>query len=241
MHRRGLLAASLTIPLSSSPLSSAAPALAAAPETPVVLELFTSQGCSSCPPADALLGQLTRQPGVIALAWHVDYWNGLGWRDSFARREWTDRQRSYAKALNEDVYTPALIVNGEKMLVGSDESAVRLAIGQAGRLPVSVVLHRTPSRLEAEIGATATPVAGLLVTYDPTATTDVRAGENQGRRLTEYRVARDVQRLDNPGLRTILPSVPDGRGVVLLIQDASLHIVGAADLAPAADSSIAAK
>src|SRR5438477_8983225 len=105
MRRRGLLTASLlTLPFAA--------ARATPPSGPVVLELFTSQGCSSCPPADALLGTMVRRPGVIGLAWHVDYWNNLGWRDPYARGEWTDRQKSYAKFLDAEVFTPALVVNG---------------------------------------------------------------------------------------------------------------------------------
>jgi hypothetical protein len=135
-------------------------ALAASPaaragEAPVVLELFTSQGCSSCPPADALLGELVRRPNVIALAWHVDYWNGLGWRDPFATRLATDRQRAYAVRLHAEVYTPALVVNGAVVVVGSDRAAVAQAIGQAPPLSVPVALHAEDERLLGTIGATA--------------------------------------------------------------------------------------
>src|ERR1700683_5269841 len=105
MHRRGFVTGSLlTLPLIA--------ARARAVPAPMVVELFTSQGCSSCPPADALLGDLVRRPGVIGLAWHVDYWNSLGWRDPYASRAWTDRQKSYAKYLRGEVFTPALVVNG---------------------------------------------------------------------------------------------------------------------------------
>src|SRR5260370_1298325 len=120
MLRRTLLTASISAPLLSTVARSAS--------YPVVLELFTSQGCSSCPPADAFLGELSHEHGVIALAWHVDYWDALGWRDPFARRVWTERQRKYAKALNGEVYTPALVVNGATILVGSDRSAGRRAL-----------------------------------------------------------------------------------------------------------------
>src|SRR5665213_916820 len=114
MHRRGFLSA----PLLALPLSAARVRAASAPDvpTPVVLELFTSQGCSSCPPADAYLGELVRQPGVIALAWHVDYWNTLAWTDRYARRTWTARQRAYAEHLGSEVFTPALVINGGTMV-----------------------------------------------------------------------------------------------------------------------------
>ena len=225
MRRRDLMTASLlTVPFLTRG--------ARAASTPVVLELFTSQGCSSCPPADALLGEWVRQPGVIGLAWHVDYWNSLGWRDPFARSEWTDRQKAYARHLNGEVYTPALVVNGTAMLVGSDRSAVRQAIEQATPPPVAVTLRRVASGLEAEVGAIMPQATGLLVSYDSETATQVAAGENLGRRLTEYRVVREALALDrlSPNLR--LPGVQSGRGAVLLIQDAELRVVGVADLPP---------
>src|ERR1700733_1912152 len=125
----------------------------ATPDRPraVVVELFTSQACSSCPPADAFLGELSRQPGVIALAWHVDYWNNLGWRDPYAQRSWTDRQRRYADQLRDEVYTPALVVNGSTMIVGSDRSAVYATISQMTDLPLRVALRRTDGGLEAAL------------------------------------------------------------------------------------------
>lgn len=229
MRRRDLMGASLlTFPLWTNRVN--------AVPTPVVLELFTSQGCSSCPPADALLGELSRQPGVIGLAWHVDYWNSLGWHDPFARSEWTDRQKAYAKHLNGEVYTPALVVNGTKLLVGSDKTAVRQAIDQAIPPSVAVTLHRDTSGLVAEVGITSAPVTGLLIVYDSERTTQVGAGENQGRRLVEYRVVREAVPLERLTSRLALPEVSADRGVVLLIQDATWRVVGAADL-PAGQAS----
>ncbi len=231
MQRRQLLKATLlTVPLST--IIARAASFAAAPG-PVVLELFTSQGCSSCPPADALLGELVRRPGVIGLAWHVDYWNSLGWRDPYARREWTERQQSYARILGGEVYTPALVINGATMVVGSDSGAVGRAIEQAGPTRIAASLRRTPTGLEAEIETTAaTPVTGMLVTYDPRHATQVDAGENSGRELVEYRVVREVTRLSALMSRMELPAVPANRGAALLVQDASWRIVGAADLPP---------
>jgi len=227
MHRRGFLSANLlALPLSATRVR-------AAPAPVVVLELFTSQGCSSCPPADALLGELARQPGVIALAWHVDYWNTSGWTDRYARRTWTARQRAYAERLGSEVFTPALVVNGGTMVVGSDKAAVRRAIDQAAQPLFSVALRRTETGLEAELGTSSTPLTGLLVSYDPEIATEVGAGENQGRRLVEYRVVRDVVTLAALPPRLTLPAVPDNRGAVLLIQDAAWHVVGAAELVPA--------
>jgi hypothetical protein len=225
MRRRDLMTASLlTVPLLARP--------ARAASMPTVLELFTSQGCSSCPPADALLGEWVREPGVIGLAWHVDYWNSLGWRDPFARSEWTARQKAYARHLNGEVYTPALVVNGAAMLVGSDRSAVRQAIEQATPPPVAVTLRRVAAGLEAEIGATSSQTTGLLVSYDSQAATQIPAGENQGRRLVEYRVVQEALVVDRLRPNLTLPEVPPGRGAVLLIQDAEWRVVGVAELLP---------
>jgi hypothetical protein len=226
MRRRSFLSATLmTLPLSATRVRAAS--------APVVLELFTSQGCSSCPPADAFLGELARQQGVIALAWHVDYWNSLGWTDRYARRAWTDRQRAYAAHLGNEVFTPALVVNGAAMVVGSDKTAVRGAIDRATQPLLPVVLRRTDTGLEAEVGTSSRPLTGLLVTYDPEVATEVGAGENQGRRLVEYRVVRDVVTLAALPPRLTLPAVSDNRGAVLLIQDEAWHVVGAAELLPA--------
>src|SRR5579859_3682195 len=95
-----------------------------------VVELFTSQGCSSCPPADALLGELARRGDVIALAYHVDYWDNLGWKDPFASRASTERQRSYSHALRlSGIYTPQMVIDGAVDAVGSDRRAVTAALG----------------------------------------------------------------------------------------------------------------
>jgi hypothetical protein len=203
---------------------------------PVVLELFTSQGCSSCPPADALLGELARQPGVIALAWHVDYWNDLGWRDPYATRLATDRQRAYAARLRDEVYTPALVVNGAAVVVGSDRSAVAAAMTRANTsTSVSLTLRRDALRLVAEIGATAGPLTALLAVYDPEAATAIGAGENGGRRLREYRIVRSV-RTDalqaGPPRVLELPAVAPGQGAALLLQSTDLRVIAAADLPP---------
>ena len=223
MRRRAIVIAGLT-----APLTGFVPAVAAA--SPVVLELFTSQGCSSCPPADSLLGELSQQPRIIALAWHVDYWNSLGWRDPFARAAWTDRQKDYARTLGEEVYTPALVVNGAAMVVGSDRAAVRHAIERAAPPSIAVTLRRVPTGTRAEFGAGAETMTAMLIAYDPRHDTQIGAGENQGRRLTEYRVVRDVTMFDRPSAVLTLPSLPPGQGAVLLLRDNAGRVLGAADL-----------
>jgi hypothetical protein len=136
--------------------------------------------------------------------------------------------------LNDEVYTPALVVNGAAMVVGSDKVAVREAISRAAPPSVGVTLRRSASGLEAEVNSTSMPVTGMIVTYDPEQQTHVGGGENQGRRLVEYRVVRDVTMVERLTSRLTFPSIPENRGAVLLIQDASWHVVGAADLPPMA-------
>src|SRR5579862_769352 len=100
-----------------------------------VVELFTSQGCSSCPPADAVVGRLLTHPEVLVLSYHVNYWDDLGWKDPFSSADSTDRQYAYAQALGErSVFTPQLIVNGTTSLVGSQESAVQRAVAAADQV-----------------------------------------------------------------------------------------------------------
>jgi hypothetical protein len=204
----------------------------AGPQT-TVLELFTSEGCSSCPPADALLGRLAGQPGIIALAWHVDYWNGLGWHDPYSTPFATQRQRFYAQRLHDEVYTPALVVNGTRMVVGSDVAAVQAAISAADSPAVPVSLRRTGDGVLAETGPAGRPVSALLVTYDPQRTTPVAGGENGGRRLAEYRIVRESALLgawDGAPRRLSLPAIVPARGASLLLQTDDLRVCGAADL-----------
>jgi hypothetical protein len=112
--------------------SAAAPALGAEVKTnpKAVLELFTSQGCSSCPPADALLRTMDQRPDIIALAYHVDYWDYIGWTDTFGAKANTDRQRAYAAAWkSNNIYTPELVINGAKDVVGSRQPDIDTAVG----------------------------------------------------------------------------------------------------------------
>jgi hypothetical protein len=226
MRRRELIAAALATAI--------APAARAEPK-PAVLELFTSQGCSSCPPADALLGQIARRSNVIALAWHVDYWDHLGWRDRFASRTATARQRAYARQLGSGVFTPALVVDGTKVVVGSERASVEAAIEAASPLPVAVTLSRSADALAVAIGAAPGPVQALRIAYDPEHATDVGAGENDGERLREYRIVREVEILadwNGAARRFIIQPPGPGQGQVILVQSAELRVLGAADLRP---------
>ena len=202
---------------------------------PVVLELFTSQGCSSCPPADALLGRLAQRPEVIALAWHVDYWNHLGWRDPYASRQATERQKAYSSQLGIDVFTPALVVDGANIVVGSRQREVDAAIAAATGLPVSVTLNWGADGLIADVGGGGRPLRALFAAYDPLHATDVGAGENAGApaaRIPDCPQGRNAGRMGRALRRLVLPTPAPGQGVVVLVQSAELRVVGAADLPP---------
>ncbi len=228
MQRRNLIFASLA--------ALAAPSARAAAR-PVVLELFTSQSCSSCPPADALLGKLAQRPEVIALAWHVDYWNHLGWLDKYSSKQATARQQAYARQLGSEVFTPALIVNGANVVVGSDRSAIERAIQTAAPLPIPVTLNRTGTGTTVDVGAANSSLRALSILYDPEHSTDVRGGENDGTQLHDYRVVRQVDVLgewDGTPRSFTTPLAGAGQGQVILVQTAELRVVGAADQPPAA-------
>ena len=190
--------------------SSAAPAPA---RRAVVVELFTSEGCSSCPPADALLAQLDKtQPvagaEVIPLALHVDYWNHLGWSDSFSSRQFSERQGEYAAAFgSEQVYTPQMVVDGVKEFNGGNASLAQEAIARAAREPKGeVIITRAPSqaegfvRVSAQVNNFPKPTQGetavvLLAVTESGLATDVARGENSGRRLAHVGVVRSLKPL----------------------------------------------
>jgi len=214
------LAAALALTLLAALAWLAAGAGAAAPpagDAPVVLELFTSQGCSSCPAADRLLTRLGAEPELASrlfpLAFHVDYWNHIGWTDPFSSRDWTERQRRYARELSGGrVYTPQLVVNGRTQTVGNDEDEVlallreALAGKPAADLHVQLSAAGGPDRLRAEVTAelARAPEAQsqvkvkslelLVALYQKDLTTSVGRGENEGRTLENDYVVRHLER-----------------------------------------------
>ena len=217
----------------------AAPASAASAR-PVVLELFTSQGCSSCPPADALLAELARTRGdVLALDFHVTYWNGLGWADPFSLAAATARQDWYAARFGAaEIYTPELVVDGTVGVVGSDRPAVLAAIDAAS----GAIAERGASGIPALHVARLTDglaivVDGghgrgrlLVVGYDPEHETAVGGGENGGRRLREVDVVRslaDAARWDG-GALTVHAPLPAGQRAAVLIQGEDGRVLAAA-------------
>jgi len=167
------------------------PCLARAQGAPVVVELYTSQGCSSCPPADAFLTELAQRPDVIALALHVDYWDYLGWKDDFGRPEHTARQRAYAKrAKSRSIYTPQIVVQGQDRLIGHDVDAVteRITALRAEPLEVSLQVERDGDALRIRLAPNGDAVGGpadlYVVSYNPSATVSIEAGENAGQSIT---------------------------------------------------------
>jgi hypothetical protein len=174
------------------------PARAEAP--PVVVELFTSQGCSSCPPADDYLRELAATPGILAFSLHVDYWNRLGWSDPFSSPEITARQRDYAGSLGGGfVYTPQMVVMGRAQAVGSKRAEVARLIARAraerAPPPAITISRAAPARLHIAIGAEAFVGRATvwLVAYDALHTTKIGAGENGGRTLTYANVVRAMR------------------------------------------------
>jgi hypothetical protein len=150
-----------------------------------VLELFTSQGCSSCPQADALLEQMSQSPDYIALAYHVDYWDYIGWPDTFGAKANSDRQRDYAESWGSSrIFTPQLVVNGVKGVVASRKKEVEGAVGGTGlHLPVS--LEAADDMLEVSIDGDDGMEQGVvwLVTFIDRAEVDIERGENKGKRI----------------------------------------------------------
>ncbi|KZY48294.1 hypothetical protein A3731_06810 [Roseovarius sp. HI0049] len=171
---------------------------AAAQERPVLVELYTSQGCSSCPAADAFLHKLAEREDVIALALHVDYWDYIGWKDSFARPEYTARQRAYAKVANRRmVYTPQMIINGADHVVGTRPmdvtDLIRKHHGGAAKVALSVAEH--PGRLEIDATAaagTAGTATVRLFRYIPQETVAIKRGENAGKSVSYSHIVTDM-------------------------------------------------
>jgi hypothetical protein len=171
----------------------AAPAIAA--ERRVVVELFTSEGCSSCPPADALLAELAIRPDLLALSFHVDYWDRLGWKDPFSSAAATQRQNRYARLLGLDaVYTPQIVIDGHWQTVGSDRDAVVQAVAQARQasaaVPMTLALDHGKARVALGAGRAGMSATVLLLGFDRRHVDRVGGGENGGRTLTHIDVVR---------------------------------------------------
>lgn len=224
MFRAALLALPLVLAASSLPI--AAGEVRTHPVA--VLELFTSQGCSSCPEADALLTELSARPDIIPLAYHVDYWDYTGWSDTFGAAANTERQEAYAAAWSSNrIYTPQLVVNGSMDVVGSRRDEIEGAIASA-QLSLPVMLGWEDGMLTVDIAGRAGLDTAMvwLVTYLDAAQVMVERGENQGQTLTYTHIVTGRQLLGvwEPGagaqLRLPMDQVLNGEsnGAVVLVQ-----------------------
>jgi hypothetical protein len=216
---------------------------------PVVVELYTSQGCASCVPADALLAKLTKRPDVIPMSLSVTYWDMLGWKDTLASENYTRRQKAYAQAMGHGaVYTPQIIVDGTSDIVGSREQAVESAIDSHARWTdgddVPVSLHETADELRIAIGAATdrsvkTPATVWMFHLKSAATVAIGGGENDGHTMTYHNVVGDLKAvgqwkgeplaIDLP--RSSMEGLPHD-GVVVVVQSGGGYgkVVGAAML-----------
>ncbi len=168
------------------------------PSSPVLVELFTSEGCSSCPPADALLSRLQADPRIVALAYHVDYWDSLGWKDPFASAAFTGRQREHAARFDRGrLYTPQMVVDGAQGFVGSDEGAALRSIA-AGRPKPGLRLSVLGNRLGVDADAAGEIATVWLALAEDGLESRVLRGENAGRALRHDGVVRELRRLDGP-------------------------------------------
>lgn len=206
MTRRCFTAGSLAAGAFLAGPAPIAPARAAGPDArPVVVELFTSQGCSSCPPADDFLGELAKRDDVVALAFHVDYWDYIGWKDPFGDPLHSARQRAYAARLRQrTVYTPQMVIDGVTHAVGSRRGEVeatireRLELGRAVRTSIPLQFGRRADGAATVVvpaAATDGPADVLLLAVDREHRTEVRRGENSGRVLLDYNVVRSITRI----------------------------------------------
>lgn len=171
-----------------------------------VVELFTSQGCSSCPPADAALREMVEAGGILGLAFHVDYWNGHGWKDTFSSEEYTRRQWAYAHALGErQVYTPQAIVNGRSHHIGSRKQRILDRVGEftgtTNGLTIPIRATAQDGILTVEIDENPGSAHATLyaVYFEPRASVDIRRGENRGRTLDYTNIVRKVEMIGMAG------------------------------------------
>ena len=210
-----------------------ATAASAAETRPVVVELFTSQSCSSCPPADALLGDLAKRNDVVALGFHVTYWDGAQWRDPFARQSSTDRQSAYDKRLTGgQVYTPQMVIDGTADVVGSDRATVLAALDKARPVALAPVALAA-DRKSLTVGAGAAPAGAsvLLARYALMRTTRVAGGENASRTLVDTNGVEALATLgvwDGKPVSFPIDPPGEGEGLAVLVQASDGRIFGAA-------------
>ena len=230
----------LTAILFAAVITAAGPGQAAS--VPVLLELFTSESCSSCPPADRLLETLDRQPvanaELIVVSEHVDYWNDLGWRDPNSSVVFTARQQDYSHRLATDLYTPQLVIDGYLQATGSDKTEVLQTIALAARKPKLILsVHATPGNaglIHVEASGAAVRANLYIIVAAGHAESEVLHGENSGQKLTHVAVAQSVTKIgkwtgmagqDVPGKNA---RAGDTRVIAILADPATGKVLGAA-------------
>lgn len=216
-----------------------AAATAIAAPRPAVVELYTSQGCNSCPPADALLGELSARHDVLALAFHVDYWDELGWRDRFGLPQSVQRQSHIARRLGlASMYTPQMVIDGREDVLGSDRSRVSKLLSTP-RSGIAISAQVQGQDLLVSLGAVpgTLPCDVLVISILPEAITAIGRGENSGRTLREFNVVRSIRSVGTWNATAAqwhiaLDTLPaDARSVAVLLQEqATDAIVGATSL-----------
>ncbi len=213
---------------------------AAGPEASprAVIELFTSQGCSSCPPADELLTKLARDPSFIALTLPVDYWDRLGWKDTLARHAFTERQEAYADVRgDDDLFTPQAVINGREFAEGAERSKIeRAADATAVGLKVPLTVARAGDHVVLSVGASAdkpkSPAVILLLPYVASREVAIGRGENARRKVTYTNVVRDIRVVGDWTGAAVTQEIPadelkDYDGLVVLLQQGSTGKPGA--------------
>jgi hypothetical protein len=197
--------------------------------------LFTSQGCSSCPPADALLAELAVRKDVVALGFHINYWDSLGWKDPFSNPQSTERQRGYGRLLETQVYTPQLVVDGIREMVGSRREEVIAALGEASHEPIAPVAFAA-DRHSVTIGPAATAGSTgqvVLVHFVQKRTTPIGAGENARRTAEDTNGVETLATLgtwQGAGVEFAVEPPAAGEGIAVLVQAANGKMLGAAVL-----------
>jgi hypothetical protein len=202
--------------------------LAHAQRAPILVELFTSEGCSSCPPADALLQKLDGE--VIVLSEHVDYWDRLGWRDPNSSREFTARQERYARVLGVEAYTPQVVVDGREAMVGSDEAKVRAALGHAAkRAHVAIKIEAARREGANAVVTVAAPAKGdvWVGVAAESAKSSVSRGENSGHTLTHVAVLRSLTKLKKGETTVRMAAAAEPSRVVVFVTDSGGQVNGA--------------
>jgi len=218
----------------------AVPGAAASQPRPAIVELYTSEGCSSCPAAEAYIGELAGRRNVLALSFHVDYWDNLGWPDRFALADAVLRQRHYAQVLGKSsVYTPQVVIDGSRDFVGSDRRGIDRALADARDDGVQISLNAADGNVTIGLGrrdAVATSEV-ILVAYQHKAVSKIVRGENAGRMLEEFNIVRSLRTLgrwngDARLFRVSIDSLPQGStDIAVLVQPVGLApIIGAATM-----------